>query len=114
MNSALQCLARTKQLIPKLELFGSGNKLVLLVNNMDNDAQVTVISESPVSENNDEDDDNETGSVQLSTEEGQGDSDKESFKIAMVIPADSMTGRLKQCFKAITRCEDASPGTNHE
>lgn len=119
MNSALQCLSRTQNLIPKLELFGSGRELVLLVDNVKDDAQVSVIGASdPTSKSNEDYEDvddvfqkEKDDDKSKASENGQGDAiEDESFKISMVIPSTSMTGRLKQCFKAITRCQDPIPG----
>jgi hypothetical protein len=171
MNSALQCLSRTRSLLDKLDLYGRGNMIEIAVSSeepcvqmINPSVEVNEVDEAEFSSEfgdknflNDKAipmgadssqpstsaDSSEGGSGEISpssTEidslldaassrssrksesEGNGDSlevelwKKElrqelakPLRLRLVIPRDSMTSKLRNCFRAITRTSDMSP-----
>lgn len=172
MNSALQCLSRTRSLLDKLDLHGSGNLIEILVSpedpcvqlmnpSVDDDNDTSEFAsdferrsllaysgdgcggvDSSSSQPSTSADSSEIGSGEISpssTEidslldaassrssrksesEGCGDAEKQLWRkeleqelakplrLRLAIPRDSMTSKMRHCFKAVTRCSDASP-----
>ncbi|CAL8110225.1 unnamed protein product [Orchesella dallaii] len=167
MNSALQCLSRTKCLIPKLDLYGSGKAIEIAVtgeppsvdvhdivtpddnaggsgspsifnlglstnggfieeNGDSNHASSSIEAEaggsSPSSSEMDSLLDVASGtssksspSKELAQEAFRAEIDnalKQTLRLKLIIPKDSMTNRLRHAFKAMTRSSDTHAGTS--
>lgn len=103
MNSALQCLASTRDLIPKLEVFGSGQEIRMLVGNCEGEAKITVVSRDAVQKSLGESESRSGGGDALSL------CDKNDFteplQIVLEIAPQTMTGRLRHTIRSIRKFE---------
>jgi len=109
MNSALQCLASTRLLLPKLEVFGTGQELRMIVTQKDDEVLLTVLnstSEAAAPSIHEGDGDVANNNI------GNKDEDSKPIEITLEISPESMTGRLTHTVKAIRKDEnfEAVPG----
>jgi len=112
MNSALQCLASTRLLLPKLEIFGNGKPVKMLVTQTQDEAFVTVVGH----ENENPKDISALKSLTVGDNNDItviGDDIAKPLLINLEISDESMTGRLKQCFTAIRRSSFSKPSESN-